>query len=101
MAARQPGYVYILHFREALTGGKKHSRHYIGWSRNWIRRTQSHRQGTSHARIMEVLFERGIGFDIAVVIKAGPDVEKKLKRGHHHARYCPLCGSIKLRDYRD
>jgi hypothetical protein len=50
---------------------------------------------------MEVLFERGIGFDIAVVIKAGPDVEKKLKRGHHHARYCPLCGSIKLRDYRD
>jgi hypothetical protein len=97
---RQPGYVYILHFRSALVGGRKSSRHYIGWARNWIWRVQQHRRGTSRARIMEVVFERGIAFDVALVMKGGPALERQLKRAHHHARYCPLCGARQFADYR-
>lgn len=96
-----PGYVYILHFREALVGGKKSSRHYVGWSANWIYRVQQHRKGTSHARIMEVCFERGIDFDVAIVVRGDKRMERAIKRSHAHARYCPLCGSHRLVDYRD
>ncbi len=100
-APKPEGYVYVLHFREALAGGKKASRHYVGWSRNWIYRVQSHRQGTSRARIMEVLHERGITFEVALVVKGSPAVERRIKASHHHARYCPICGGHKLADYRD
>lgn len=96
-----PGYVYILHFRTPLVGGNHQSRHYVGWSSNWIRRVQQHRSGTSRARIMEVLWERGFRFDVAVVVKGDKRLERSIKRAHQHSRFCPLCGSKRLVDYRD
>lgn len=94
------GYVYVLHFRTPLVGGAHQSRHYVGWARNWVWRVQSHRKGTSRARIMEVMFERGYQFDVAVVVRGTPDMERRIKRSHQHSRYCPLCGSSRLVDYR-
>jgi hypothetical protein len=100
MGTRTSGYVYLLHFNTALVGGGHQSRHYVGWARNWVYRVQAHRRGTSHARIMEVLWERGYTFEVAVVVKGSQALERQIKRAHHHSRYCPLCGSTRLTDYR-
>lgn len=101
MPTKAPGYVYLLHFRTPLCGGSHQSRHYVGWARNWTYRIQQHRKGTSRARIMEVMFERGYTFDVALVLRGSPNLERRIKRAHQHARYCPLCGSHRLKDYRD
>jgi len=97
---RQVGYVYLLHYHGALERSSGPARHYVGWSRNWVWRVQAHRTGTARARFTSVAFSRGISFDVAVVVRGGPGLERRIKRAHHHARYCPLCGGRLLTDYR-
>ena len=103
------GFVYILHFRTPLATGRHHSQHYVGWSRHWAWRVARHRVGGG-ARIMEVCADRGIVFSVAAVYTAlerggrtytGRELERLIKRAHHHARYCPLCGGHAATDYRD
>lgn len=105
---RSSGYVYILHFRTPLATGRKSSQHYVGWSRHWAYRIAKHRAGAG-ARIMEVCADRGITFEVAAVVSSinavgrcyrGRDLERYIKRQHHHARYCPLCGGTGAVDYR-
>lgn len=97
---RAPGYVYVLHFHAPLERSSGGAYHYVGWARNWVYRVQAHRSGTARARFTEVAFERGITFDVAVVVRGGPRLERRIKRAHHHARYCPACGGNLLTDYR-
>lgn len=102
------GYVYILHFRTALAGGKKYSRHYVGWTRHPYWRLREHRAGRG-ARILAVCADRGIAWDVATIadhiecggrIYCGRAAERQIKRCHHIARYCPLCGGRGAPDYR-
>ena len=106
--SRCDGYVYILHFHTPLATGRKSSQHYVGWSRRWAWRIGLHRAGAG-ARIMAVCADRGIGFDVATVAQqvvcrgrtyTGTNAERQIKRSHHIARYCPLCGGRGALDYR-
>lgn len=105
---RPAGYVYILHFRTPLASGKKQSSHYVGWSRHWQWRIRQHREGRG-ARIVEVAIARGIVIEVATVATVvsingvqyhGRAAERAIKRQHHAARYCPLCGGHRAVDYR-
>lgn len=49
---------------------------------------------------MEVMFERGYQFDVAIVVRGDKRLERSIKRQHHHARFCPTCGSLRMTDYR-
>lgn len=106
---KSSGYVYLLHFHTPLAGGAKSSSHYVGWSRHYAYRIAQHRAGAG-ARILQVCADRGIAFDVAIVISElehagvtyrGTALERYIKRQHHHARYCPLCGGRGATDYRD
>lgn len=106
--ARSAGYVYILHFHTPLASGRKQSAHYVGYTRRWYWRMLEHRAGRG-ARIMAVLADRGIGFDIAAVCTevtcggktyTGHAAERQIKRSHNYRRYCPQCGGRGAVDYR-
>jgi len=83
--------VYLIHFNAKLTG---HARHYIGWTwdeKSLPRRIHHHRIGQG-ARIMAVVAERGIGFDVVRTWPEGDKFhERKLKNQKHAARLCPVC----------
>ncbi len=64
------GTIYLLHFDEPLS----HAKHYLGW-----------------ARIMEVLKERGIGFQLSRTWEGTRHDERKLKKGKNSPKLCPLC----------
>lgn len=81
------GTVYVLHFDERLA----HARHYIGFAMDLKRRLARHHAGTSQARIIQVLRERGIGFRLAHTRPGTRGDERKLKRQHHSERFCPYC----------
>ena len=70
------GTVYLLHFDQPY----KHARHYVGWTaRNVKRRLAEHEAGRG-ARLLAVVREAGIGWQLARLWPGG------------HARKCPLCG---------
>jgi predicted GIY-YIG superfamily endonuclease len=78
--------VYLLHFDQPL----KHATHYLGSTDNLEERLQAHRGGYG-ARIMEVLHEQGIGFQLVRTWEGGKRKEMQLKRGHDGRRLCPVC----------
>ena len=82
--------VYLIHFSTPY----KHARHYIGYTQNkrtLPRRLEHHRRG-SGARLMQVVTEAGIGWDVARTWdKATRDDERKLKNRGGAARVCPVC----------
>lgn len=103
------GFVYLLHFPTPVAGGRKASAHYVGFSMQWHWRMAQHRAGRGSALTRELL-RRGLGFRVAVVCNriqcgglevTGPDMERLIKASHNHRRYCPLCGSTRLADYRE
>ena len=82
------GTVYLLHFNEPY----KHAQHYVGWtSRNIGRRLAEHEAGRG-ARLLAVVREAGIGWQLARCWPGGRARERQLKRQGGHARKCPLCG---------
>lgn len=88
--------VYLLHFdppytAPTVTGGVKTAGHYLGST-----------AGAVEDRLAEHLAGRGsplvraavrAGCDVRVVAQwtGGRVAERNLKRGHRHARYCPVC----------
>jgi hypothetical protein len=83
--------VYVLHFDRRYPNGRQPG-HYTGWSPNIELRVDMHRRGKSRARLMEVIKEAGIGFEVALVIEgATRPHERWLKRKGGAARYCPIC----------
>ena len=77
---------YILCFAHNPVG---HSKHYIGRSTNVASRCRKHARGTSRARLMEELHQRGGTFRIAAILPG--DHERELKRQKNAPRLCPLC----------
>jgi len=82
------GTVYLLHFDRPY----KHARHYVGWTaRNVKRRLAEHEAGRG-ARLLAVVREAGIGWQLARLWPGGRERERQIKRQGGHARKCPLCG---------
>lgn len=94
-----PGYVYLLHFDRRMERGRR-PWHYVGSTDDLSRRIERHRQGLGPreggARFTQVMWEQGIGFDVAKVwtfedVKTAREFERRLKRQRHHPRHCPHC----------
>jgi predicted GIY-YIG superfamily endonuclease len=81
------GTVYLLHFDRPY----KHARHYVGWTRDVKRRLAEHAAGRG-ARLLAVVREAGIGWELARMWPGGPARERQIKAQGGHARHCPLCG---------
>jgi len=78
--------VYLLHFDTPY----KHARHYLGSSDDVAERIERHRQGRG-ARLMEVIAQAGIGFQLARTWDGGRTEERKLKNQKNSPRLCPIC----------
>jgi predicted GIY-YIG superfamily endonuclease len=63
--------VYLLHFERKL----HHARHYLGYARDLDRRLQEHQAGQG-ARLMEVVVEAGIPWQLARTWDGGYGLEK-------------------------
>lgn len=80
--------VYLLHFNQPFS----HARHYLGSADNLEARLARHASGDG-ARLMEVIAEAGITWQLARTWEGGHELER-----HKNApRLCPLCNPTALR----
>jgi len=88
-----PPTVYLLHFSAPLA----HARHYIGMSpTDADKRIERHANGTSDARLMQVIHDLGITFEVSKTwtfktAKQAYVAERKLKAKKGAPRLCPIC----------
>jgi len=80
------GVVYLIHFNEPLS----HARHYMGFTTNLPERLHAHETGNG-SRLMEVISEKGITWQLVRTWAGGRGLERKLKAQKHGPRFCPLC----------
>ncbi len=79
--------VYLLHFNQPY----RHARHYLGFSHDLRARLHAHKSG-SGARLMEVIAEAGISWQVARLWPDGDrTLEHQLKGWHSGAKLCPIC----------
>ena len=98
--------VYILHLDTPLdqgpdprTGKPRAAKHYVGFAERLQERLEQHAKGHG-ARMMQVCWERGIGFQLARVFEqSGRTFERKLKNTNNVARYCPICAGGEAKPY--
>jgi predicted GIY-YIG superfamily endonuclease len=83
---KKSGTVYLLHFSEAY----KHARHYVGFATDLQSRLEAHANGTG-ARLLEVITEAGISFELARTWKGSRKGERSLKNRKETPALCPLC----------
>ncbi len=81
------GTVYLLHFARPY----RHARHYAGWTHDLAARLDEHRAGRG-ARLLSVLADAGIGWELARTWPGSRTRERALKRQGGASRRCPLCG---------
>ncbi len=82
------GTIYLLHFSEAY----KHARHYVGFTHNLTQRLDSHSKGQG-ARIVQVIIEAGLTFEIARTWQGTRKDERRIKNRKEAPRLCPICKS--------
>lgn len=78
--------VYLLHFSAPY----KHCKHYLGYASDLEARLARHRQGRG-ARLLEVITEAGLDFQVARTWNGGRRLERQLKRQKNSPRLCPIC----------
>jgi predicted GIY-YIG superfamily endonuclease len=78
--------VYLLHFAEKL----HHAQHYLGSADDLEARLACHRSGNG-ARLMEVINEHGIPWQLARTWPGDRTLERRLKRRKEGRRLCPIC----------
>jgi len=82
------GTVYLLHFDRPY----RHARHYLGWTPGSVpARLRMHERGQG-ARLLAVVREAGITWQLARTWPGGRVRERQLKRQGGASRCCPLCG---------
>jgi predicted GIY-YIG superfamily endonuclease len=83
------GGVYLIHFAQPYG----HAQHYLGFALDIKRRVERHRAGHG-ARLLEVVHEAGISFDL---VRTWPGAtrwdERRLKSWHQARQLCPVCQS--------
>ena len=85
------GELYLLHFNQPY----QHARHYLGWSTNAAERIEAHKHGQG-ANLMRVIYEAGVGFEVAWIKPGTRLEERKIKNRGGLARMCPICKKNKL-----
>jgi predicted GIY-YIG superfamily endonuclease len=78
--------VYLVHFDRSY----KHARHYIGFSTAPAERLAVHKNGNG-ARLLEVVSEAGIDYQIVRTWGGDRHRERRLKNQKNAKRLCPLC----------
>src|SRR5579859_6374649 len=78
--------VYLIHFERRY----RHAGHYLGSTSDLEARLAAHRDGYG-ARLMEVIQEEGIVWEVVRTWEGGRDVERALKRRHNGPHLCPIC----------
>jgi predicted GIY-YIG superfamily endonuclease len=85
-----PGIVYLLHFDRPY----HHARHYLGWTNCDLEQRLEHHVTGHGARLMQVITEAGIGFQVARTWPgADRHFERRLKKWKGSGKFCPLCNS--------
>ena len=87
MSEGEVGTIYLLHFDRPY----RHAQHYLGWTSNLEQRLAAHRNGKAGARLMEVIAEKGIGFQVARTWTGTRSDERRKKVSGHSVRSCPIC----------
>lgn len=82
------GTVYLLHF----STNYHHARHYVGYvnGKNVNSRIARHKAGTG-ARLIEVITQAGIDFELARTWEGDRNFERKLKKRKNAPKLCPIC----------
>ncbi|MGH3525757.1 MAG: hypothetical protein ACRDQ6_00400 [Pseudonocardiaceae bacterium] len=81
------GTVYLLHFDRRY----RHAGHYLGWTVDLPARLAEHAAGRG-ARLLAVVHEAGISWQLARTWVGPRGRERQLKRQGGASRCCPLCG---------
>lgn len=84
--------LYLIHFNEKIAG---HAGHYSGSTSDLQARLAAHRNGTG-ARLMEVVKERGITWQLAATWEGGYAEERALKLQKNGPRHCPICRQARI-----
>jgi hypothetical protein len=95
---RLVGVVYLLHFDRPigdLANPRGFAGHYTGWTLNLPGRLVEHAAGRG-ARLMQVVGEAGIGWQLARIWPGTRARERSLKRSGGAARRCPVCQLLLL-----
>lgn len=82
----EQGELYLLHFERPF----KHARHYLGWSRDAIKRIKDHRAGKG-SNLMRLVAEAEIMFAVAWIRPGTMLDERKLKNSGGGSRHCTIC----------
>ena len=80
------GTVYLLHFDRPY----RHTAHYMGWALDVEARIKQHRDGNG-ARLMRVIKDAGIGFQLARTWKGDRKLERRLKKQKQARKLCKIC----------
>ena len=89
MRSNVMGHCYLIHFSQPYV----HARHYLGWSENLTSRLTSHRAGGG-ARLMRVIQDAGIEWELARVWEGDRHLERSLKQRKNTGRLCPICRGV-------
>jgi hypothetical protein len=95
---RLVGLVYLLHFDRPIgdtSNPRGFAAHYTGWTLDLPARLAAHAAGRG-ARLMEVVGEAGIGWQLARVWPGTRTRERSLKGSGGAARRCPICQLTRL-----
>jgi hypothetical protein len=87
------GVIYLLHFDRPigdLANPRGYASHYTGWTLDLAGRLVDHAQGRG-ARLMEVICEQQIGWQLARLWVGTRARERSLKQSGGAARRCPVC----------
>jgi hypothetical protein len=95
---RGVGIIYLIHFDQPigdLRNPRGFASHYTGWTLDLPARLIDHAAGRG-ARLMQVVGERGIGWQLARIWTGTRTRERSLKRSGGAARRCPACQLTRL-----
>jgi hypothetical protein len=87
------GVIYLIHFDQAigdLANPRGFASHYTGWTLDLPVRLADHAAGRG-ARLMQVVGEQGIGWQLARIWAGTRARERSLKGSGGAARRCPVC----------
>jgi hypothetical protein len=87
------GVIYLIHFDRPigdLANPRGFASHYTGWTLDLPARLVLHAQGRG-ARLMQVVGEQGIGWQLARIWTGTRARERSLKGSGGAARRCPVC----------
>ena len=87
------GTIYLLHFSAPF----KHAKHYMGWTTNLEQRLKAHGTGNG-SRLVEVITEAGLSFELVRTWEGTRNDERKLKNGKRGPRLCPICTAKEVID---